>query len=763
LIHSCTEARGWSPYWQSWTYDQQGNRLTQTSHDLAGVTANDVTVTNIPVGGAGNTATGTAAGAPVHGLVKAASSDGAGPIAGSTITYGYDASGNTTSRTSQAGTDTLAYDTSGKLASLSTTGSTAETTNYRYDASGNLLIQADNQGSTLFVGDEEVTLAKNATAATAVRYITVAGMTVAVRDATGQVFYTIANQQGTTTMEVQASNTTSVNRRSYTPFGQDRTTSATWMGDKGFVGGQQDDSTGLTNLGAREYDPATGKFLTPDPLVVGGDPQQWNAYSYADNSPVTRSDPSGARSECGQNGDTPCGDTGNPETGGGTGKAYKGSGECTEYDRSYGRCTVEADSPSSKAQTADTEAAAEAKEAAAASAAAAAARANKEGLLHKVISLVGDLIGVNDAVNCFTKGSVVGCISTALNFVPWGKMFEAVKVGAEAYKVWHAIEHAEEAVKGAEELEHAAVAAADSSRAEAEAADAKAAASQGVSCPAAHSFTAGTQVAMADGTTKNIQDIHVGDIVMATDPQTGVSQPEPVLRLIITTTDHDFTQLTLATTGHAAHAPPASSDKNKPTVSIAVAKSKSTTTAALVTTWHHPFWNATTHQWTNASQLTPGTRLLQADSSTATVATARNYHATATTYDLTIGDLHTYYVLAGSTPILVHNCGTGRDLIGDERSDHILDGHAYPGQAGKTVFPEEWSDDDILDSVADVVTNPASSRTWATGSAKYAERTLMTKAGDPAVQNVIGSVKGVNILVRFAPLTNTVLTAFPIP
>ena len=34
-------------------------------------------------------------------------------------------------------------------------------------------------------------------------------------------------------------------------------------------------------------------------------------------------------------------------------------------------------------------------------------------------------------------------------------------------------------------------------------------------------------------------------------------------------------------------------------------------------------------------------------------------HQRSTTYDLTVGTLHTYYVPAGGTPLLVHNCLTG--------------------------------------------------------------------------------------------------------
>ncbi|MBI3688883.1 MAG: RHS repeat-associated core domain-containing protein, partial [Actinobacteria bacterium] len=63
-------------------------------------------------------------------------------------------------------------------------------------------------------------------------------------------------------------------------------------GDHGFVGGTQHLS-GLTLLGARSYDPALGRFTTPDPVLDPGDPQQYAAYSYANNNPTTFADPTG--------------------------------------------------------------------------------------------------------------------------------------------------------------------------------------------------------------------------------------------------------------------------------------------------------------------------------------------------------------------------------------------------------------------------------------------------------------------------------------
>jgi RHS repeat-associated protein len=51
-----------------------------------------------------------------------------------------------------------------------------------------------------------------------------------------------------------------------------------------------DAATGLTNLGAREYSPGTGAFLSPDPLVDPQSPQDLNPYAYAQDSPATKSD-----------------------------------------------------------------------------------------------------------------------------------------------------------------------------------------------------------------------------------------------------------------------------------------------------------------------------------------------------------------------------------------------------------------------------------------------------------------------------------------
>ncbi|AMS05619.1 hypothetical protein DUY81_02430 [Acidipropionibacterium acidipropionici] len=57
--------------------------------------------------------------------------------------------------------------------------------------------------------------------------------------------------------------------------------------------GITDTVTGTLRLGARDYDPVTGTFTQPDPILDVTDPAQWNPYAYGAGNPVDRPDPSG--------------------------------------------------------------------------------------------------------------------------------------------------------------------------------------------------------------------------------------------------------------------------------------------------------------------------------------------------------------------------------------------------------------------------------------------------------------------------------------
>ncbi|MDF0514412.1 RHS repeat-associated core domain-containing protein [Agromyces sp. H3Y2-19a] len=137
---------------------------------------------------------------------------------------------------------------------------------------------------------------------TATRYYQFAGQTVAVRTGRGLAGVTsLVNDAHCTPVAAvpnkEQPDLNPVDRFHTDPFGAVRGNSgaATVPGDTQFLGKIRDASTGYTLLGARYYDETLGRFLTVDPILDLSDPQQWNGYAYANNNPVTLSDPSGLR------------------------------------------------------------------------------------------------------------------------------------------------------------------------------------------------------------------------------------------------------------------------------------------------------------------------------------------------------------------------------------------------------------------------------------------------------------------------------------
>ncbi|MCX4502838.1 hypothetical protein OOK53_10105 [Streptomyces anulatus] len=274
---------GAAPYWTSYTYNSAGQRSTETTHTATG----DVT-------------TGyeykSPAGQP-HPLVKTTGAKAA--------TYGYDLAGNTTTRPGTQATQTLAWNSEGELAS--TTEPAAGTkpalgTGYLYDADGELLIRrATGDGDTvLYLGSTEVRLTVKGTAktVTGTRYYSAAGQTLAVRTATSgtagtKLSFLAADHHGTSSIATDAT-TQAITKRYSTPFGAPRGTKPTsWPDDKAFLGKPADSATGLTHIGAREYDPGIGQFISVDPLLEIDKHQTLNGYSYAGQAPATNSDPTG--------------------------------------------------------------------------------------------------------------------------------------------------------------------------------------------------------------------------------------------------------------------------------------------------------------------------------------------------------------------------------------------------------------------------------------------------------------------------------------
>ncbi|MCA1217854.1 hypothetical protein [Streptomyces sp. 8L] len=138
---------GPQPYWQSWTYDDAGDRSTQTDHDVTGDTSEDTTATYVyPAQGSASDQPHTLTGTSATGPEKTAQ----------TASYTYDAAGDETARTTESGTQTMSWDDQGNLASLSDTA-TGGTSTYLYDTDGSLVLRTDPGEATLFLDGEQIT------------------------------------------------------------------------------------------------------------------------------------------------------------------------------------------------------------------------------------------------------------------------------------------------------------------------------------------------------------------------------------------------------------------------------------------------------------------------------------------------------------------------------------------------------------------------------------------------------------------------------
>ncbi|MEV4013114.1 polymorphic toxin-type HINT domain-containing protein [Nonomuraea angiospora] len=151
---------------------------------------------------------------------------------------------------------------------------------------------------------------------------------------------------------------------------------------------------------------------------------------------------------------------------------------------------------------------------------------------------------------------------------------------------------------------------------------------------APNSFISGTRVLMADGSTKVIEDVKIGDRVIATDPATGQTKAEPVTALI---------------TGEGT--------KRLVKITVDIDGNRGTTTDTITATDNHPFWVPALRKWLEAGQLQPGMWLRTSAGTYVQVAAVKAWTALQLVHNLTVDELHTYHVMAGDQAILVHNDG----------------------------------------------------------------------------------------------------------
>ncbi len=258
-----------------YTLDAVGNRLTEVERDLA----NTLLASKSSTYDDRNRVT------RVDDLVDGSRS----------VTYGYDANGNQTSRTQSGVTTDFLYDAENQLVEVQRDSTLVG--RYLYDHQG-LRVRKAGSGEVLryVYDDQSVLLQTDDAGNTVARYEYGPDRLLSMIHATeGRQFY-LFDGLGSIADLTRPDGTVAA-RYQYDAWGNPRSTAGSSFNPFGFTGHERDDESGLYYFKARFYDPELGRFLTQD--AAEGDPSNppsLHRYLYAHANPTVFVDPDGFQS-----------------------------------------------------------------------------------------------------------------------------------------------------------------------------------------------------------------------------------------------------------------------------------------------------------------------------------------------------------------------------------------------------------------------------------------------------------------------------------
>ncbi|MGW8436126.1 RHS repeat-associated core domain-containing protein [Nocardiopsis sp. NPDC055879] len=606
------ELGGPAPYWHSYTYDAVGNRVTETQHGGIGG-ATERTYTH-PDAGQDQPHTLT----QVHET---------GPAGERLEHYDYDEAGNMVSRTTPAHEQGLEWDAEGLLVRVDDAAS-GETT-YTYDADGGRLIRRDATTSTLYLPGMEVQYERSSLVTRALRFYQHEDETIAVRDADGNVTWVFADHHGTGQLAVTAVGG-EVTQRRFTAFGADRSIgSGAWPSEHGFVGGTIDASTGLTQIGARAYDAAVGRFISPDPVMDVSDPQQMHGYAYANSNPVSFTDPDGLFLR----------------------KTWNRIRRTVSRVRNRARASVRRVWNSSRVRNIRSTV--------------------RRNVVHRARRHANFVQRTVRRVPQRPRNFVAG-VGSALTWSPMRALGDYAVRKTGVGRTWdqhmanvgvnsnsRSFQAGETTVDIAVEVATGPIPAGSAMRALRNGDKIKdliknlrrGGGSRNSEGPSCNSFAPGALVLMSDGTSKPIEEIRAGEQVLATDPETGEEGPREVLATIIGSGIKTLVEITVDTTTQIEV-----SELDQVTLDeVSGLPGPTVLGDVIIATDEHPFWSPESETWVDAIDLVPGMWLLSSEGTLVQVNGIQAWTQTAKVHNLTVQGIHTYYVTVGSLDVLNHN------------------------------------------------------------------------------------------------------------
>jgi RHS repeat-associated protein len=616
---------GPTPYQQTLSYDNGG-----TANGSTNGTTSDITGSTLITGtGTGATTTQVSYTYPAYGAAQPHAPTGYTTTTNgntTTTTQAWTAPGQLASTTTSGTTTSYNWNGTGmppgQLASVTTT--TAATTSYRYDASGNLLIVKDGATATLYLPGEE--LSATGSTVTATRYYSLGGQVIAARTSPTSLIWLFSDPHGTATTAIDTT-TQNITHRYYTPFGQLLTTTpttTTWPGTRRFVGGTYDSTTGLTNLGARQYNPATTAFISPDPLLSPYTPSDLNPYDYAYNNPTTNTDPTGLLT-CDQ------------------------YGNCTISTTSVNTVHVNGSSPSNQSPVPVVTGSLPVSYIL--------AGVPHAGQIERAYQAAAADLTARDGgpVPTYLDWQALGDVcEQAPGLCPsWLPRYAAMQGGIDQHQYQLAeAALAQRAQKyepspasvilnaylllGGDELGDADILGVIAGRAAGNAAKDSADLVDAIAVCGGMSFTPATKVLLASGVAVPIASLKPGDKVLATNTRTGKTQAEPVTAVLV---HHDT---------------------NRYDLKVRTASR----TAVIGTTATHLFWDLGTRRWVKAAALGQGEHLETPDGTATVLGGYVPRNRAGWMWDLTVTGDHDFYIVTPIGSVLVHNCAAGPGLRG---------------------------------------------------------------------------------------------------
>lgn len=209
-------------------------------------------------------------------------------------TEAYDHNGDLTTVNTSSGTETLTYDSSDHLTAVTLPSGRQIT--YAYDGDGNRVSKTVNGSTTDYLWDPansqpQLALEQTGSGNLIRRYFYGDGP-VAMQTSSNTYFYQL-DPQGSVA-ELTNSDGSLAAAYTYDPYGR-VTTIGSHTPDNPllFQGEYLDSDTGLYDLGARNYDPATGRFTQRDPLERPAGTQSVSPYVFVNDRPTVFTDPTG--------------------------------------------------------------------------------------------------------------------------------------------------------------------------------------------------------------------------------------------------------------------------------------------------------------------------------------------------------------------------------------------------------------------------------------------------------------------------------------